>query len=49
MVLDVNLNECVPHTVKDLMYIRLELECPDIEQLDGATGSVHSYQIQLLP
>jgi hypothetical protein len=49
VVLYINLDKGVPHMVKDLMHIRLQLKGPNIEQFDSAAGPVHSYGIQLLP
>jgi len=49
LLFGVNVNKCVPHMLEHLMHIRLELECSDVEELDGAARPVYSYDIQLLP
>lgn len=48
-LLDVDADERVPHIVKYLMHVRLQLECPDVEKLDSAARPVRPYSIQLLP
>lgn len=45
MVVDVNIDERVPHMVKDLVHIRLEFECPYVEEPEGSAGLVCWYGI----
>jgi hypothetical protein len=48
-VLDIHIDEGIPHVVKYLVDVRLELEGTDVEQPDGATRPAHRDLVQLRP
>lgn len=45
----INIDQCGPHTVKDLVDVRLELKGSDVEEPYCATGLVDGHSIQLSP